>query len=364
MNRASRPSATATQAKGVPIVDDKSPIKPPMRRLTFACLRELSTHQFTSGADLAKKFAVSRSAVSDALKVADQLGVTVFSLTRRGYRLSTPIDFLDLDPIRAQLRAQSKRINLSIVDSIDSTNSAVMQQAALNAPTGTCLAAEMQTAGRGRRGRSWQSGLGMSLTFSLLWRFDKGAAALGGLSLAVGLAVANALRELGVPAELKWPNDILVADQKLGGILIETQGDMLGPTAAVIGIGLNFRLSDSLRANIDQPVTAIVEALTDINMQKFVMTRNDLLGAILRHLVGILDQFAETGFAPMRDPWRALHAFEGRIVDVIGPSESYAAKVVDVAPDGTLLVDRGAGREPITAAELSLRITSKPAGRA
>ncbi len=357
------PSARAADTKVVTAVAGESSTKSPIRRLTFACLRALSTNHFTSGADLARKFDVSRSAISDALKVANQLGVTVFSLTRRGYRLGTPIDFLDLDPICAQLRAQSKRINLSVVDVIDSTNSAITQQAGLNAPTGTCLAAEIQTAGRGRRGRSWQSGLGASLTFSLLWRFDKGAAALGGLSLAVGLAVANALRELGVPAELKWPNDILVGDKKLGGILIETQGDMLGPTAAVIGIGLNFRMSDTLRASIDQPVTDIVDALTDNGMQKFIMTRNDLLGTILRHMVGILDQFAETGFAPMRDSWRALHAFEGRIVDVIGPTESYAAKVVDVAADGTLLVDRGAGREAITAAELSLRIATKPPAR-
>lgn len=332
------------------------------RRLTFTLLRDLSAEHFTSGAGLAKKHGVSRSAVSDALKDAASLGVAIFSLTRRGYRLAAPIDFLDIDTIRAQLRAQSPRINLSVIDSIASTNTAVTQQAGLSAPSGTCLAAELQTAGRGRRGRAWQSALGASLTFSLLWRFEKGTAALGGLSLAVGLAVADALHELGVAADLKWPNDILFADKKLGGILIETQGDMLGPTAAVIGIGLNFHLTDEFKSSIDQPVTDIAAALAAANLQKFALSRSDVLGTILRHLVAVLDQFAETGFAPMRDRWRALHAFEGRIVDVFSANEKFSAKVRDVAADGALIVDRGAGRMLLTAAEISLRLanTSPP----
>ncbi len=329
---------------------------PTVRRLTFTLLRELSADHFTSGAVLATRHGVSRSAISDALKDAAALGVPVFALTRRGYRLASRIDFLDVDGVQAQMRAQANRIRLSVVDTIESTNSALLQQAGLGAASGTCLAAELQTAGRGRRGRSWQSAVGASLTFSLLWRFEKGVAALGGLSLAVGLAVANALRELGVPATLKWPNDILIDNKKLGGILIETQGDMLGPTAVVIGIGLNFALSDSLKNAIDQPATDIVDALTGANLQKFVMSRNDLLGAVLRHLAGTLDQFAETGFAPMRDTWRALHAFDGQQVDVISATKTFSATVVDIAADGALIVDAGTGRIPLTAAEISLRL--------
>ncbi len=331
---------------------------PPLaRRLTFTLLRELSADHFTSGAALAAKYGVSRSAVSDALKDAAALGVPVFSLTRRGYRLASRIDFLDVNAVRAQLRTQANRIQLSVVDTIESTNTALLQQAGLGAPSGTCLAAECQTAGRGRRGRIWQSAVGASLTFSLLWRFEKGVATLGGLSLAVGLAVANALRELGVPATLKWPNDILIDGRKLGGILIETQGDMLGPTAAVIGIGLNFQLSDELKQAIDQPATDIVDALAAASLQKFIMSRNDLLGAVLRHLAATLDQFSETGFAPMREAWRALHALDGEMVNVISATKTFSATVVDIAADGTLIVDTGAGRIPLTAAEISLRST-------
>jgi BirA family transcriptional regulator, biotin operon repressor / biotin---[acetyl-CoA-carboxylase] ligase len=334
-----------------------APSAPSLRRLTFTLLRDLSHAHFTSGSALAEKYGVSRSAISDALKDANQLGIRIFSLTRRGYRLAAPLEFLDLDEIRAQLRAQTNRLNLSIVDSIDSTNTALLQQAALGAPSGTCLAAELQTAGRGRRGRVWQSALGASLTFSLLWRFEKGAAALGGLSLAVGLAVVNALQELGLEAKLKWPNDILANEKKLGGILIETQGDMLGPTVAVIGIGINIQLPEAIKESIDQPVTDVTDAMAE--RQKFMMSRNALLGATLRHLVQILDQFAETGFAPMREMWRARNAFEGQTVNVISPSETFTAKVVDVGADGTLIVDRGAGCIAITAAEISVRLPAK-----
>jgi BirA family transcriptional regulator, biotin operon repressor / biotin---[acetyl-CoA-carboxylase] ligase len=326
-----------------------------LRRLTFTLLRDLSAEHFTSGAALAIKYGVSRSAVSDALKEASSLGVPIFSLTRRGYRLAAPIDFLGLDEIRKHLRTESNRLNVSIVEVIDSTNTALLQQASLGAPSGTCLAAELQTSGRGRRGRVWQSALGASLTFSLLWRFEKGVAALGGLSLVVGLAVANALRELGVAAQLKWPNDILVNDKKLGGILIETQGDMLGPTAAVIGIGLNIRLSEDMKAAIDQRVTDIAEVFAENSTQKLMMSRNALLGAVLRHLVGLLEVFSETGFAPLRDQWRALHAYDGSLVDVISAQEKYSAMVVGLDNDGSLVIDRGAGKVRIAAAEISVR---------
>ena len=248
------------------------------------------------------------------------------------------------------------RFDLRLVDVIDSTNTALLQQAAAGAVSGTCLAAELQTAGRGRRGRAWQSALGASLTFSLLWRFEAGAAALGGLSLVVGLAVANALRSLGIAAQLKWPNDIVVNDRKLGGILIETQGDMLGPTIAVIGVGVNVNLSDAIKCAIDQPVTDITEVAADVPVRSPALDRNVLLATILTQLVELLDQFQQGGFAPLRDQWRALNAHQGRMVDVLAAGSSYAARVVDIGEDGSLIVERDGARTVLTAAEISVRL--------
>ena len=331
---------------------DKSPVRP----LTFALLRELSAEHFTSGAELAAKHGVSRSAISDALKDASALGVSIFSLTRRGYRLAEPLGFLDIDEIRRRMAGRQQRLDLRLVDVIDSTNTALLQQAAAGAASGTCLAAELQTAGRGRRGRAWQSALGASLTFSLLWRFDAGAAALGGLSLVVGLAVANALRSLGVAAQLKWPNDIVVNDRKLGGILIETQGDMLGPTIAVIGVGVNVNLPDAIKRSIDQPVTDITEAAEDAPVRSPALDRNVLLATVLTQLVELLDQFQQGGFAPLRDQWRALNAHQGCMVEVLAADARYTAKVIDVDPSGSLIVERDSVRLVLSAAEISVRL--------
>ena len=185
-------------------------------------LAELSNEHFTSGVALAKKFSVSRSAISDALKDASEAGVEIFSLTRRGYRLAAPIDLLNIETVRTLLGDKAHRLDLDTLAIIGSTNTELLARAALGAASGFCVAAEMQTAGRGRRGRVWQSRFASSLTFSLLWRFEKGAAELGGLSLVVGLALARALRSLGaagVPeARLKWPNDVVVKGEKLAAI--------------------------------------------------------------------------------------------------------------------------------------------------
>ena len=308
-----------------------------MRSLTFQILRELSDAHFTSGAALAKKLGLSRSAISDALMEASEQGVEIFKLTRRGYRLAVPLDFLDLEQIRQHLAKNSGRVDIDIIDTIDSTNTELSRRAALaNLPNGTCIATELQTAGRGRRGRQWQSGLATSLTFSLLWRFEKGAAQLGGLSLVVGLAIVRALRASGITqAAVKWPNDILIDHKKLGGILIETQGDMLGPTAAVIGIGINVNLPDAMKQSIDQPATDFTAHTNQ------VIGRNQLLANLLGELVPTLGKFNTLGFTVYRDEWLACHTYQNCAVNVIqGGGDSFDAIVTGVANDGSLMVKK------------------------
>ncbi|MBI3716348.1 MAG: biotin--[acetyl-CoA-carboxylase] ligase [Betaproteobacteria bacterium] len=322
-----------------------------MRPLAWTLLTELSHQRFVSGAKLAERFGVSRSAVSDALRDAAEAGVEIFSLTRKGYQLAQPLDLLDAESVRAGLGPAAKRLQVDICHEIDSTNSELMRRAEQGAAGGICLAAELQSAGRGRRGRSWQSGFATSLTFSFLWRSDLGAAALGGLSLSVGLAVVRALRELGVgKAMVKWPNDIVVGGDKLGGILIESRGDMLGPSAAVIGIGLNVSLPARLRAGIDQPVT-------DVHSQcASPPSRNLLLAVLLQHLQAVLDEFGKLGFSAQREEWCACHALHGKPVTVT-PSQgtAYAATVVDVGNDGALWVRAAGKRLELRSAEVSLR---------
>lgn len=322
-----------------------------MNALTFPILRLLADGQFHSGEAIARHFSVSRATVWNAMQDAEQLGIRLFSVRGRGYRLPEPVRFVEAERVLAMLGVQRDTFTLEIHDQIDSTNSYLMRQAAAGASSGTCAVALLQTAGRGRRGRSWQARLGDSLTFSVLWRFDGGAGALSGLSLAVGVALVRALRAMGADGiALKWPNDVLHGGGKLAGILIELQGDMDGPSAAVIGIGLNLRLSADLRRGIDQPAAGLRDILTDLP------AADELLGVLLYHLAEVLQAFERDGFAALRQEWAASHAYHARPVRMLMPDgRAIEGTVDDVAPDGALLLDVGGSMQRFSSGEISMR---------
>jgi BirA family biotin operon repressor/biotin-[acetyl-CoA-carboxylase] ligase len=323
-----------------------------MSALTFQALRALADGRFHSGEEMARSFQRSRATLSEALKRAPEMGIELFSVPGKGYRVAEPIDFLDAAAISAELVRHDKRLRLEVVDEIESTSTRVLQLAASGASSGTCIAAEWQSLGRGRRGRTWISRLGGSLTFSMLWRFERGAGHLGGLSLAVGEAVARALSECGVPrVQVKWPNDVVVDLRKLAGILVETSGEIQGPSVASIGIGVNYRLSERVLDRIDQPVTDVWQCA------EVAPSRSDLLARILVTLAASLDKFEREGFAASREAWRALHAYQGRRVRVTpGRDAPFDAEVSDVGPDGALIVATADGRTiPLASAEITLR---------
>jgi BirA family biotin operon repressor/biotin-[acetyl-CoA-carboxylase] ligase len=263
-----------------------------MSVLTFQALRQLSDGRFHSGEDIAKSLGRSRATLNEALKLAPELGLDLFSVPGKGYRLGEPLEFLDADEIARSLAHSDARLRLEVVDEVDSTSSRLLERAAAGAPSGTCLAAEWQSSGRGRRGRSWVCALGGSLTFSLLWRFERGAGHLGGLSLAVGVAVAKALRECSVlRAQVKWPNDVIVDFRKIAGILVETSGEMQGPSVAVIGVGVNYRLGERALEKIDQPVTDVWGCAST------PPSRSALLASLLASLAAALDDLERQGFS-------------------------------------------------------------------
>jgi len=320
--------------------------------LTFLALRALADGRFHSGEAMARSFQRSRATLSEALKRAPEMGIELFSVPGKGYCVAEPIDFLDAAAISSELARHDKRLRLDVVDEIESTSTRVLQLATAGATSGTCIAAEWQSTGRGRRGRAWISRLGGSLTFSMLWRFERGAGHLGGLSLAVGEAVARALSECGVPrVQVKWPNDVVVDLRKLAGILVETSGEIQGPSVAVIGVGVNHRLSERVLDRIDQPVTDVWQCAGS------PPSRSDLLARMLVTLASSLDAFDRSGFSASRDAWRALHAYQGRRVRVTpGRDAPFDAEVVDVAPDGALVVSTADGRTiPLASAEITLR---------
>lgn len=324
-----------------------------MKSLSFAILRQLSDGEFHSGADIASLSGVSRSSVWQALKPLNSAGIEVFRVPGRGYRLREPIEWLDHQALSSALSGQASIFNLEILDQVDSTNRKLLQQSALGAPHGSCVAAEMQTAGRGRRGREWFAGIGGGVTFSLLWRFEQGAGFLSGLSLAVGVALVRALHAADVPGiMLKWPNDVLFQYRKLAGILIEMQGDVSGPCAVVIGIGLNLKLSETVLDCIDQPAVDVY------SITRQLPQRNRMMALILTHLADVLSAFAQQGFSGLREEWKSYHAYQGKRVRILMPDGMQLEGVLlDVADDGALLLETPRGQRRFTAGEISLRGT-------
>jgi len=326
-----------------------------MNALTFPILKQLSDGQFHSGEALANQFDVTRVTIWNAIKYAQTLGVEIFSVRGRGYKLPKPIQLLDEAEVLRAIGPQSEWFHLSILDAVDSTNTYLLKAATNGASHVSCAVAHIQTGGRGRRGRTWVSELGASLTFSLLWRFDCGATALSGLSLAIGVGLIRALNEVGVTdAQLKWPNDVLVGQKKLAGILIDLQGDMDGPSAAVIGVGINFHLSPQALSRIDQPAIDIKQAGAEDALSQSV-----LLGVVLKHLVNVLRDFETQGFLNVRDEWSRYHAYQNKAVRMLMPDGRDVEGLVDgVADDGVLLVKTALGLQRFSAGEISLRAIS------
>ena len=329
-----------------------------MSKLTFPVLRMLADGHFHSGQVLALHFKVSRASIWNAIKHAQTLGVIIFSVRGRGYKLYQAIDFINKNNVLNAAGNQFENFDLIILDETASTNTYLMQQK--NVAHATCVAAHIQTNGRGRRGRTWVSQLGASLTFSLLWRFEFGAAALSGLSLAVGVAIIRVLKEIGIEnAQLKWPNDVLVLNDekvasKLAGILIELQGDSLGPSVAVIGIGININLSTKMYDNIDQPATDLTHILGLDS--KHAINQSELLGVLLKHLAVVLNDFEHHGFVQLRDEWTKYHAYHHKNVRLMLPNGSEISGEIDgVADDGVLLIKTAAGLQRFNAGEISLR---------
>ena len=322
-----------------------------MNNYTFPILKQLADGKFHSGELLAKQFGVTRVTIWNAIAHAQSLGIEVFSVRGRGYKLPQAIDLINEKDVLQAIGEQRSWFKLQLLDEVESTNTYLIQQAAKGAPHVTCVVAHMQSQGKGRRGRTWVSGLGSSLTFSLLWRFNCGAAALSGLSLVVGVALIRALASLGVQnAQLKWPNDVLINNQKLAGILIELQGDMDGPSAAVIGIGINLNLPSNMLKSIDQPAIDLATA-SEANINQ-----NILLGVLLSHLADLLSHFEQHGFVAVRDEWLRYHAYHNKVVLMLLPNGTSVQGVVkNVADDGILLVETALGLQRFSAGEISLR---------
>ena len=314
----------------------------------------LADGRFHSGRELGEVLGVSRSAIWKQIRKLEEFGLEIYSVKGRGYRVPGGLDLLDLEQIEAALepsvRAKLKTIELDL--SIPSTNLRASQKSQEADCHGHLFVAEQQTEGRGRRGRPWESPFGRNLYFSLVWRFENGAAALEGLSLLVGLSLVKALQKLGAEeVQLKWPNDLLWRDRKLAGILLEMTGDASGECQVVIGIGVNVAMPADFAATIDQPW---VDLQTAMGVK---VSRNSLLAAVLEELVPALEQFAVEGFAPLVDQWHQWHAYQDQSVNLFVGQNTLEGVCRGVDTSGALLLETAEGLRSFHGGEVSVRRT-------
>jgi BirA family biotin operon repressor/biotin-[acetyl-CoA-carboxylase] ligase len=317
----------------------------------------LADGRFHTGDELGQQFGVTRAAIWKAARKLSEFDLEVHSVRGKGYRLSEPLVLLDRNAITASLSVSNHgRVReLEILPLVDSTNLHALrraQQRSLALGPGqvyVCMA-EMQTAGKGRRGRQWVSPFGHNLYLSVLREFNSGASSLEGLSLVIGIALVNALQEWGFGGlGLKWPNDVLWNERKLAGILIEISGDVAGTCQVVIGLGLNLKLKTDNMRDVEQPWAALSQL-------GFVQRdRNRLFGRILDRVMTALERFQTTGFGAFADDWNRLDISAGRHVELSSAAGAVTGLGLGVDASGALLLDTASGVRRFQGGEVSLR---------
>lgn len=310
----------------------------------------LASGQVMTGPELASELGISRAAVWKQIETWRRAGLEIDS-GPRGYRLARPLEPLDIGSIRAALpdRVQRRLGALENHWRLDSTSSELARRAA-GLPDLSFVFADWQQAGRGRRGRQWLSPPAVNLQFSCLKRFAGGYAGLSGLSLAAGVAAAQALEDCGVPGiSLKWPNDLVHDDAKLGGILVELGGEFMGPCHAIIGIGINVHLPEGVRAALARPCTDLARLRGD------APSRNALATALVARLVEALETFDASGFAAFARAWMARDALVERRIRVEGAHGTFDGTAAGVDARGALRVRTPGGTRVIDSAEVTVR---------
>lgn len=311
----------------------------------------LASGRAITGPELASELGVSRAAVWKQIETWRKSGLDIDS-GPKGYRLARPLEPLNAEKIRTALPDFVQR-RLGALENhwrLDSTSSELTRRAA-GLPDLSFVFADWQQAGRGRRGRQWLSPPAVNLQFSCLKRFAGGYAGLSGLSLAAGVAAARALEDCGVPdVALKWPNDLVHGDAKLGGILVELGGEFMGPCHAIIGIGINVHLSEGVRAALDRPCTDLASLCGGV-----APSRNGLAAALIACMIDALETFDASGFAPFAQAWSKRDALAGRRIRVEGAHGVFDGVAAGVDARGALRVRTHEGTRVMDSAEITVR---------
>ncbi len=315
-------------------------------------LQLLSDGQFHSGVDLAHTLNVSRTTISKRVAYWQQQGLDIDTVTGKGYRLQQPIQWLNRQAIWQAIPHQTQTLitEFEVQAQVSSTNDVVAQQLKQKQQSGVVCLAEMQQAGRGRRGRTWVSPPAGTFYGSLGWIYPQGFQVLEGLSLAVGVAVIEALASCGVEGlSLKWPNDILWQGKKLAGVLIEMSAEVDGACYVVVGVGVNLALPQSSKVHITQQAVDVKEIIG-----RFV-DRQQITVALISHIVSLLADYAQQGFGAWRSKWQTYDALYGQNVHILGFAEPMEGVAQGIDATGALLLQTPTDLHSISGGEVSVR---------
>jgi len=318
--------------------------------------QRLDDRAFVSGEALAADLSVTRAAVWKAVEQLRELGVTLDAQTSKGYRLAPGVTALSAERIQSLLSADARaRLEVLLVDwTLESTNTRLLESLPPAAGSAAVVLAEHQTGGRGRRGRGWVAPPGGAICLSLGWQYADMPADLSALSLVVGLCVVNALTAVGVPGvSLKWPNDLVTGQGKLGGILVEMRAESGGPVHVVAGIGLNVALDETARA----AVKATGNTADDIRAHCTpAPDRNVIVAALLARLIPAFEGFPRHGFTPHLENWHACDALHDHEVRVENAGEITRGIARGIDAHGALLVETPGGVRRFISGEVTVRI--------
>ncbi|QIZ52833.1 bifunctional biotin--[acetyl-CoA-carboxylase] ligase/biotin operon repressor BirA [Dickeya zeae] len=304
----------------------------------------LSDGEFYSGEYLGELMGMSRAAINKHIQTIREWGLDIYTVTGKGYAFSSPIQLLDADEICSKISDG----NIAVLPVIDSTNQYLLDRLDSISSGDACIA-EYQQAGRGRRGRQWFSPFGSNLYLSLYWRLEQGPAAAVGVSLVIGIVMAEVLHQLGADGvRVKWPNDLYLNDRKLAGILVELNGRTGDAAHLVIGAGINLRMNSSGSNVINQGWINLQEARIDID-------RNSLAVKLITELRTALAVYEQQGLAPFISRWSSLDNFYNRTVKLIVGNREIVGVDKGIDSQGALLLEQDGEIRSYIGGEISLR---------
>ncbi|MGL6121941.1 MAG: bifunctional biotin--[acetyl-CoA-carboxylase] ligase/biotin operon repressor BirA [Shewanella sp.] len=303
----------------------------------------LSSGQFVSGEQLANELDISRAAVNKHIDTLEAYGVSIYSVKGRGYKLANPISLID-----ASRLVQSIDSRCFYFDEIASTNGFMLSHTA-ELKSGDVCVAEYQSAGRGRRGRTWVSPYGHHLYFSLFWTFPQGMAQAMGLSLVVACTLVEVLKSFGVEnIGVKWPNDIYVDSKKLAGILIEMSGQADSECQLIIGVGINMAMPEEQGRGIDQPWSDLSELVC-------MPDKTALVIALQKQLKRDIQLFEREGLGAFQARWQAVDLFYGRDIRLLMGGKYVDGICRGIDEQGAVLLETADGVQTFIGGEISLR---------